>query len=430
MIRKCSLYAACLLALQASTALADTTKSLGLMECYQLAELQSERLAISKNEIKIAEAQYNQAFAKILPHVSARATQRFRESTNSRSSFNSDGSLSDSATTSSRHPFQTALTLQQPIFSGFRDIFLFEAAKLEKAAREHESKRAADLLFLDVSEAFHQVSLYSQDLKVLADIENVLRQRIEELNRFIGLGRSRQSEALAAQADLDQVLSTQVETAKLLAATKEVLAFLTGVAAERLTIDQKPINWAPPSLETLSEQALLRADILAADSRFASGKKQVLAVERERWPSISLQGDYYPYQDPDNENDWDLLFRMEFPLFEGGEIDARIAEQRAVNFSQLLSLSEAKRSAQKEVRTAFANFQNSCKQTEVLKKLLTTSQQNLESQRKDYELGVVTNIEVLQAIQRTQDARRDLLEAKIECELNLSKLGVAAGSLP
>jgi outer membrane protein TolC len=61
--------------------------------------------------------------------------------------------------------------------------------------------------------------------------------------------------------------------------------------------------------------------------------------------------------------------------------------------------------------------------------LVADAEKSYESQRADYKLGIVTNIDVLQAIRQVEDAKRRLLAAGVESHINSIKLAVASGDL-
>ena len=408
-------------------------ETLSVLKTYELARAQSEYLAKKQEDIKFADAKYKQAFAAVLPQIHGHVTQRFRDNSNGSGSsiYNgSFGNFNSNNNNNSSHPFQTAITLQQPIFSGFRDILLYKAAEAERTATEFDSRQAEVQLYSEVAESFAQVVLYEKDLTILADSAKVLSERITELQQFITLGKSRDSEELAARADLESVNSAEAQTHKLLAASREALAFLTGVPSEQLKLKAEIDNRVPAPLKDLLAEAEGRFDIKAAQARELSASRQETAAERERWPEISFEGSVYPYQDPNSSNDWDVFLRMDVPIFEGGAIDARVQQQQAMHRSAQLTLAEAKRVVERDVRTAYANFNNACDEALAFRKRRDANKKSLDSQRRDYKLGVVTNLDVLQSIKQLQDAERTLLAADVECRLNKVRLYVAVGSIP
>ncbi len=148
----------------------------------------------------------------------------------------------------SRNRFETYLTISQPIFSGFRDFYIADAARAEIRALELGAARRLELLYLDVADVYSQVVLYDQELGVLAATKNVLGRRIRELRDWLSLGKSREGELSAAQSEVADLDATLAQTLGLREASMEMLRFLTGI--DRFSVSAKvavaqslPVEW-------------------------------------------------------------------------------------------------------------------------------------------------------------------------------------------
>lgn len=404
------------------------SRGFSLQQIYNKTLQKSESLQITAQDIRVAQAQYEEAISAIYPQLHLKLFERIRDNGNANSTQGNNSGTGSGFVGTRDDRFQAALNVTQPLFSGFRDFLLADAAEYEIAARQKTLERQRELLYQDVAELFYQALLYQRDISEIERTESVLKERIKELGEFVKLGKSKDSESISAQADLTDASVTKVQVQGLLNATKELLAFLTGIPSAQLLLADTPPLLKIEGVEYYVSLGKDRSDIKALDQRVRSTEKQVTAAERERWPSLSLEGNYYPVQSPDNNQNADVLFMMDLPLFEGGRIDARVEQQKALQTSTKLQRQQLERTAEKEVRVAYANFEQSRSEKSQLKKLVATTQKNYESQKKDYSLGVVTNLEVLQAIQQLQNAKRRLLKASIDEQVNRVKLLVAAGS--
>ena len=83
--------------------------------------------------------------------------------------------------------------------------------------------------------------------------------------------------------------------------------------------------------------------------------------------------------------------------------------------------------SERDVRVAYEHVATARSQLESLTKLREASKRNYDSQRRDYELGIVSNLEVLQAIRQLQDAELRLARAESLVETKRLELDVAAG---
>ncbi len=427
-----------LMLLIANCAWADQP-ALSLQQAYEFTLAQNEQLKITEAKVRVAEAKYKEAFAAMLPHITLGANERIRSSKNYGTSSNHNSQvtqvdengvpITNSSNGRARDEFQVVTTLRQPIFTGFRDLHVSEALKADAAAQKYEVTRARQLLYLDVSSVFYQVALYTKDIKILQTLVNVLEDRRKELKRFLELGRSKESEIFAVDSEQANTEATIEQTKGALSASKELLAFLTGIPADQLNIlietPEVPLN----TLASYLEMAQKRADISAADLRHAGAQNLVTAAERERWPQINFEGNYAPYEDPDLNRDWDMLLRAEIPIFEGGAISARVSQAEAERRITSLQAGAARRAAEKDVRVAYSDRVSSAAKVKALKNLVAASKKSLQSQQHDYSLGIVTNLDVLAAIRAEREAERELLLAQIATQNNVARLLVAAGEI-
>lgn len=405
---------------------------LTLEECYRLALVQSESVQRSSEQVTAAQARYEQALAALLPKVDLFASERFRNSTafgsTSRSNVTEDSSGVTVRGGREKEQFESYFSVTQPLFKGFRDRLLAEAAELNINAARYSELRTRELLYRQVAESFYQLTLYRDDLAILKRVSQVLNDRIKELNGFIDLGKSRASEVLSAQSELANVRALIERTRGLERASAELLGFFIGRGAEQIELPQfKSVKETPKPLDEYLTVAAERPDIQAARELRQAAALERDAVRRENWPTVDLQGNVYPYDDPDLNREWEILFRFSVPIFEGGLIDARAAERAAAMRIQELNVREAARVAEREVRTAYSELTAAMAEALALALLYDASIKNLEAQRADYELGVVTNLDVLEAIRQSQDARRRLLSAEVAVALSRARLIAASG---
>lgn len=409
-----------------------------LQTCFELSVLRSETLGMKEEDIRIAQAQYWQAVSAILPKVHLLVSESLRNKSGSGggssgvidTSGSGDTQFFGSGGGSRPDSFSSRINVKQPIFSGFREFNAGQAAGASVRARTHDRRRANQLLYLDVADVFYQCLMYEGDLRILSSVQKTLRDRIVELEKWVKLGKSRTGELLMAQSDLagSQVIVEQ--TKGLLGASRELLAFLTGVPAAALKLEDKTPFPKSEAVEAYLRGTGERSDILAAIEMERSARKQLSAVKGEHWPTINAEGNYYLKQSPDRDQEWNIFLTFDLPIFEGGIIESRVSEQKALVRQSQLSLEQLRRTADKDVRVAYNNFIAAAAQVLRLKEATSISKENFRVQSEDYKLGIVTNLDVLAALRQMYDQRQKLLDAEMEARINLVRLHVAAGETP
>jgi outer membrane protein len=393
---------------------------LTLAECYRLALVRSETLAISREEIKAAEAQYWQALSALFPQVRFVLSERIQNT--------AGGSVSGGSDSGGRRDrIEGRLTFSQTLFSGFREVNTAAALEAGKRSREEQVKRERQILYLNSADLFYQVISLENDLLVLNQIVKNLEELGRELEERVVLGRSRKGELLAAQTQLADYRTIQEQVKGGIGAARELLAFLIGVPADRFQLKETLTLPQAEKLENYLWQSGARPDIMAAAESETAARRQLSASRGEFWPTVTAVGNFLAVEDPERRQEWDILLSAEIPVFDGGLRVAQVQEREALVRSSQLSFSRARRMAESEVRQAYNTLIHSASQYVALQQALKTAQENSEVQKKDYALGRTSHLDVLNALfSYHQFARREkALEAQMQTDL--VALQVAAG---
>ena len=405
-----------------------TSEDLTLEKAYELTLNQSENLKINLAGIRQADARYNEAVASIFPNVRFLANERVIDGFSSLPSA-SDAGFNNLNAGRRKDRFQSSINITQPLFSGFREFLAADAVKAQIESQKLDLDRLKQTLYLDVANLFYQILLYEKDLKVLKKTNDILLQRVKEIEGFVTLGKSRESEKFASETDLADNLAEQAQVNRLLLASKEMFAFLTGIKAENIKVSEIDNNLTIKSLDDYLQIGSTRNDLIGAAWRVESAQKQLKISEREKWPSLNLESNVYTWESPEQDRNLDLLVRMEIPLFNAGRINSRIDQQKAVLDSTNLQKEQLRRRIEEQIRVAYANYSASLKELDSIKLLLAAGEKNYQRQKQDYAQGVVTNLDVLQSIRQLQDAKRRLLSTEINLEVTKVRLIVSAGSI-
>ncbi|MFH0909447.1 MAG: TolC family protein [bacterium] len=391
----------------------DDARPLDLRACYDLALGSSESIGIAASEWRAAEARYRQTRDTLAPAVSLLAGEELQN----------DRSGSESG------QFAARLRAEQTLYSGFRLTRLAEARETEGRAAKLDETRSRELLYLDVSDAFHLNLLYESDLVVLHQLVEALEQLVAELEKRLELGRSRRADLLNAKTDLAEARVDEESTRGQFRAARELLAFLINRPADSIQLTETSPFPATPELETRLAAATLRADVLAGEARVEASQRDLAAARAERKPQVAAEGNVYLYEDPDQEQEWNVMLTFELPIFDEGVIRSRAQEKLAQVHISTLNLSAVRRRAESEVRNAYIAFTTAVAQRGRLDEAESSAAENYEVQKKDYELGRASQLDTLNALAQLQRLRRRQVAAEVAARASLVRLHVAAGEV-
>src|SRR6185436_15900163 len=99
------------------------------------------------------------------------------------------------------------------------------------------------------------------------------------------------------------------------------------------------------------------------------------------------------------------------PIYQGGAISSRVREALANEERARQDLESARRNAELAARQAFLGVTSGIAQVKALEAAVVSSQSSLDSTRLGQEVGVRTQVDVLNAQQLIFQARRDRSQA-------------------
>jgi len=397
---------------------AHAAEPINLEQYFAAALKRSETIAGQSELIQQAEERYKQANAARLPTVSGVATQIWQ----------ADPPAAAPATpTYLTHQGISRLTVNQPLFRGFSEYAALRQTRALLGAQNEDYQRARVLLLQDVAQNFYTVLALEQDLLNYREEirQNVARE--QDLQARVRIGRSRTSEVLNVQAAISSLRAQVEQLNGQLGAAREVLAFLSGMdASTPLRDSEAPVAQIEP-LQTYLSGIEERPDIKASKQRYTAAQESVGVARGAHLPSVDLSGNYY-LDRPGYLKDitWDVQLSLTIPLYAGGGTQSRVREALSQRTQAELGLSQARRLAEQEVRAAHAAVMFDLAQREALEKSTEAAAKSYEAQRREYRFGLVTNLDVLQALTALQQNQRALDRARYTTKLDFLKLQTAA----
>jgi outer membrane protein len=128
--------------------------------------------------------------------------------------------------------------------------------------------------------------------------------------------------------------------------------------------------------------------------------------------------------------DWDVQLALTVPLYAGGSLQSQVREALSQSTQAELSTSQARRQAEQEIRAVYQSVVFDRSRLVALEKATESARKNYEVQRHDYRLGLVTNLDVLQALTAFQENQRALDRARYIAKLDYLRLEAAAARRP
>lgn len=417
-----------------SLAMASAVSAADLLEVYRQAQSADATYAAARATWAAAQERIPQGRAGLLPlaSLSASAQQsdrvtRFRDDVTARSSaaFASTG---------------ITLSVTQPIYRR-QNTVVYQQAITQVEQADAQLALAAQELILRVAQAYFDV-LLAQDSVAFAEAQKAaIGQQLEQAKRNFEVGTATITDTHEAQARYD------LTTAQEIAARNEL-------ELRRRALEQVIARGAPP-LAPLGPRFTLKSPEPATMDTWVGlahkGNLQVrIAQSALTFATQEIgrnRGAHYPTLDAfatvsesgsgattsagvgSDSRSAVIGLQLAVPIYQGGAINSRVREAIAIEDRARQDLENARRSAEFTAWQAFLGITNGMAQVRALEAALVSTESQLASTRLGQEVGVRTQVDVLNAQQLLFSARRDLAQSKYNYILSLLRLEAAIGEL-
>lgn len=399
---------------------------LDLPRCLALAEARSERLSGVVEDIRIAEAGRALARGAALPTLTGHLEHRRQERVNRPAgSAASSGNFLEERT-------EHRLTLDQPLFQGFRDVYAYRSAGL----LEESARRGGEAALLEVRvmvcEAYARVLSADRQAEAIDSSLRLAADRLAELKARLEAGLARRTDVLLAEAQVarQEALRTGVEGER--SDARAFLAFLLGVPVDG-TLAPFP-DFPPPPADPvpLAERARSRrADLAALERRARAAEQDVKTASTGHWPAVDLEGNLYGRREGQLEDvDWDLALLGSLPLFEGGRTAATVRAAEAEARKARLALEERRRQVLQEVQEALSAHRTARAMLESLGRETAAAAETDLLLQEEARQGIATQIERLTAQDTLLAARVTLARQILAERIAALRVWAVAGDFP
>lgn len=335
--------------------------------------------------------------------------------------------------------YSAKLTLQQPLFTGFR---LMNNSKLAKrnaeAAGKDYDKDKAELIF-NIQNSYWNVYKAMELKKVLDD--NVLQvgSHLKDVKNFFEQGIVTKNELLKVEVQLSNIRVMQIEAQNNVQLSTIALNSLIGMPlGTKVEISSSAENTAADygELDQLVRKAKEnRPDLKAMRERVNAGEAGV-SIARAGWfPQIFLVGNYiyakpnqriFPTQDKFKDT-WDISLSASFDLWNWGttlhqtdQAQAQLAQARD-GYDQMID------GVTLEVTQSYFTLHQSRERIKVARNGVSQAEENHRITNEKFKSGLVLNSDLLDAEAALMQAKWNYIQALVDNNLADAKLQKAIG---
>lgn len=380
---------------------ADTIESALAKAYMNNPDFNAQRAALRATDEGVQRAR-----AGLLPSVSASSSLGRQSST-----YNSSNELLS--------PRTLGVSVTQSLYNGARVTNQIDQSEKSVLAAREQLRSVEQKVLFGASSGYMAVVRDTAVLKVRQANINVLKEQLRQTEDRFNVGEVTRTDVAQVSAQLAAAeaerSAAQASLASSVASYQQIIGSMPDALADAVPL----VNMVPTSLD----QALLigqadHPDIRAARFSVDIAAAGVKIAQGELLPSLSLKGSLThanDYKSADDEyNDASIVASLTIPLYEGGEVHARVRQLKETLGQRRLEADSALRAVIAEISSAWSQYITSQARIKAAETQIEAATVALNGTREEAKVGQRTTLDVLIADQTLLGAQVNLVTAQTD----------------
>lgn len=392
--------------------------AMDLRQAYDAAYANDASIRASRAGAQASRERLPQAEAQRLPNVSLNAGRNYNDLTSKTRSF-----LGQPVTTESQYySGSQTLSVRQPLYRPYIAA-LVRQAQAQANDADASLEKDEQSLVVRVGEAYFDALLARDQLSLVGAQKATYTTQLDAAKKSLAAGSGTRTDIDEAQARLDLTLAQELEAQQNVEFTRRRLETLTGQSLDTLaSLDVErftPSAPVPAGVEAWIERAeqaspeleSLRAQLEAARQEIdkaEAGHKPTLDVVAQ-WARSSSDSVTNVNSRYDNKT---IGLQLSVPLYSGGYVNSTVRQAVAAHERAREVLEATRRDLGVRVHREFRGMTEGVLRIGALEQAVRSAEQAVLSNRKSFEAGSRTTLDVLNAEQQKTAALRDLAQAR------------------
>lgn len=400
-----------------------------LMQTWQEALANDPVYSAARAQYRASIEQLPQARADLLPAINAEIGVSYQDTRALRN-------LSQQTRNDTTVPWQLVLT--QPLYD-WSTWQRFEQAKLGIADAELALQQAYQDLLLRVSDTYFNI-LTAQDTLSATEAEKTsVAAQLEAAKRNFELGISTITDTYETQARYDLIVAQELQQQQDLSVLRGQLTQIIGQAPGALA--ELPSNLSLPAPQPArqedwtvqAESASL--EVARAQLQTQMAQRGIQMARGGHYPTLSLQASSGNASNANRQlagsraADSSIGVVLSVPIYAGGGISSRVTEQVQLEQKTRSEYQATRRQSAQSARQYYTGVLSGLARVRALAAGEKSSLAAVQANQTGYELGVRTNLDVLDSQQQLYTTQRDLARARYTTLLDGLRLKAASGIL-
>ncbi len=418
---------------------AQNRRSLSLDQTITIGLEQSKSLHASLMRVDAANAKSSETNASRLPKVTFGGTY-------TRLSEIPSTVLPLSETRSFEFPaifnnYNLKLTLQQPLFTGFKISSGAEMAEYNANATEQDYKKDQSELVLNIKTAYWNLFKAKEVKKVLEENVGQIQSHLKDVQNLFNQGIATNNEVLKVQVQLSNVQLMLLDMENNVQLAMVNLNYLMNQPLSTdLELTSSPTDniqySVTENLDALINKALnQRTEVKGMEYRLKAGESAVTFAKSGWYPQVYLVGNYN-YSNPNQryfpqknqfDGTWDASIALSMDIWNWGQTINQTEQAQAQLEQAHDGLAQLRDGISMEVTSSFLSLKKSKESIELATKGVKQAEENYRITNEKFKAGLASNTDLLDAEVALLQAKTNHTTSLVDFELAQARLEKSLG---
>ena len=324
-----------------------------------------------------------------------------------------------SSTSGESDPWGYSISVRQSVFNGFRSTNdVAEANAAVKAGRE-DLRRVESTVLMEAVTAYMDVLRDTEIVRIRDNNVAVLSRDLEAAQTRRSVKEVTKTDVAQAQARRARAVSAADLARANLKTSRAGYERVMGHAPASVSMPTLKIQGLPATIDQAWEMAERQnPNVNSAMFREEAARHAVEKVRGELMPEVNVEASYAYRGNPssafDEQEAASISGRVSVPLYDGGEIRARVRQAKHTQVSRIQEIEQARTEVRASVTAAWSRLMAARAQLKSDKVQVEANRMALEGVREEEKVGQRTLLDVLNAEQEYLSAQIDLVSTRHE----------------
>ncbi len=406
-----------------------------LLQIYREAQQNDPTIAAAKANWQATQEAVPQARAGLLPNASASGSA-------SENQYDATIKTDPQRTISSHYAQYTAIvSASQPLYRQ-QNWIAYDEAKQQVAQADNVLTIAQQDLILRVSQAYFDVLLAQYNIELNDSQKAAVSEQLAQAKRNFEVGVATITDTNEAQAKYDSIVAQEITTRNDYDNKVTALRAIIGRQPKELKKVGAGFEAAlpePNQIDYWVDRALKEnQNVQVGEKNFEIAKLEVDKAKAGHYPTLDLVGSLnwanygggaINFGVANYSTIASIGVQLAVPIYQGGFVDSKVRQAIALQEKARQDLETARRTALFLAQTGFTGVTSAAASIKATQQALVSAEVALQSNKLGQEVGIRTNLDVLNVQQNVFSTRRDLAQAYFNYLIGVLRLKSAIGTL-